>query len=104
VGLRYSARVDGVNLRKRGIARTYLNLDDSGQCFRYRNSRFEKADFAAELAKLEASLAELGETLAPFTMRRISRAKKKRCEKPPFRLCGLKSSPRIDPYTDSALS
>ena len=63
MGLRYSARVDGVNLRKRGIARTYLNLDDSGQCFRYRNSRFEKADFAAELAKLEASLAELGETL-----------------------------------------
>jgi hypothetical protein len=28
-----------------------------------RNARFEKADFAVELAKLEASLAELGETL-----------------------------------------
>jgi hypothetical protein len=40
-----------------------LNLDDSGQCYKYRNSRFEKADFAEELAKLEASLAELGETL-----------------------------------------
>ena len=45
------------------MALTYLNLDDSGQCFKYRNSRFEMADFAVELAKLEASLAELGETL-----------------------------------------
>jgi hypothetical protein len=52
-----------LNLYKHGISRTYLNLDDSGQCYKYRNSRFEQADFAVELAKLEASLAELGETL-----------------------------------------
>jgi hypothetical protein len=59
----YMARINGINLYKHGISRTYLNLDDSGQCYKYRNSRFEKADFAVELAKLEANLAELGETL-----------------------------------------
>ena len=63
MGFMYMARINGINLYKHGIARTYLNLDDSGKCYRYRNSRFEKVDFAAELAKLEASLAELGETL-----------------------------------------
>ena len=63
VGFMYMARINGINLYKHGISRTYLNLDDLGQCFRYRNARFEKVDFAAELAKLEASLAELGETL-----------------------------------------
>ena len=63
MGFMYMSRINGINLYKHGISRTYLNLDDSGQCFRYRNSRFEKADFAEELAKLEASLAELGETL-----------------------------------------
>ena len=63
VGFMYMARINAINLYKHGISRTYLNLDDSGQCFRYRNSRFEKVDFVAELAKLEASLAELGETL-----------------------------------------
>jgi len=63
VGFMYMAKINGIHLYKHGISRTYLNLDDSGQCFRYRNSRFEKADFGTELAKLEASLAELGETL-----------------------------------------
>jgi len=63
VGFMYMARINGIHLYKHGISRTYLNLDDSGQCFKYKNARFEKADFAVELAKLEASLAELGETL-----------------------------------------
>jgi len=63
VGFMDMARINGIHLYKHGISRTYLNLDDSGECFKYRNARFEKADFAAELAKLEASLAELGETL-----------------------------------------
>ena len=63
MGFMYMARINGINLYKHGISRTDLNLDDSGQCFRYRNARFEKVDFADELAKLEASLAELGETL-----------------------------------------
>jgi hypothetical protein len=63
-GFMYMGRVNGINPYKHGIVRSYLNLDDSGECFvSCGNSRFEKADFAAELAKLEAMLAELGETL-----------------------------------------
>jgi hypothetical protein len=63
-GFMYMGRVNGINLYKHGIVRNYLNLDDSGECFvSLGNSRFEKADFAVELAKIEARLAELGETL-----------------------------------------
>jgi hypothetical protein len=64
VGFMFMGRVNGINLYKHGIAREYLNLDDSGQCHVCREKwRFEKADFDAQLGKLEAALAELGETL-----------------------------------------
>jgi hypothetical protein len=60
----FMGRVNGINLYKHGIARMYLNLDDSGQCYVSREHwKFEKAEFACELTKLEAALAELGETL-----------------------------------------
>jgi hypothetical protein len=63
-GFMYMGRVNGKNLYKHGIARMYLNLDDSGACYAYLgNGTYETADFAVELAKLEAALAELGETL-----------------------------------------
>ena len=63
-GFMYMGRVNGINLYKHGIARMYLNLDDRGQCYVCREKwRFEKADFGARLAKLEAILTELGETL-----------------------------------------
>lgn len=53
-----------INLYKYGIARMYLNLDDSGACYVCRgNGTYEMASFAVELAKLEAALARLGETL-----------------------------------------
>jgi hypothetical protein len=84
----YMARINGINLYKRGISRTYLNLDDSGQCYKYRNSRFEKADFGVELAKLEASLAELGETLQSVYDETYIAKKRKPCVKPAFRWYG----------------
>lgn len=63
-GFMYMGRANGINLYKHGIARMYLNLDDSGKCYLDGgNGNYESADFALELAKLEASLAELGETL-----------------------------------------
>jgi len=53
-----------LNLYKHGITRTYLNLDDDGNCYVYRgNWQYEAADFSAELRKLEASLKQQGETL-----------------------------------------
>lgn len=63
-GFMFMGRVNGINLYKHGMARMYLNLDDSGQCYvSIGRWGFEKADFAAELGKLETALRELGETL-----------------------------------------
>jgi len=64
VGFMFMGRVNGINLYKHGITRTYLNLDDAGDCYVSRGDwRYEPADFSIELAKIEASLRELGETL-----------------------------------------
>jgi len=61
----FMGRVNGINLYKHGIARTYLYLDDAGNCFVHRGKGiFEAADFSEELRKLEAALQEQGETLA----------------------------------------
>jgi hypothetical protein len=63
-GFMFMGRMNGINLYKHGIARMYLNLDDSGQCYvTMGHGRFEPADFPSELARVEAALAELGETL-----------------------------------------
>jgi hypothetical protein len=65
VGFMFMGRVNGINLYKHGIARTYLNLDDAGNCFVHCGKGiFEAADFSEELRKLEAALREQGETLA----------------------------------------
>ncbi len=63
-GFMFMGRINGINLYKHGMARMYLNLDDRGQCYVYREKRrFEAADFDTELAKLEAALVQIGETL-----------------------------------------
>jgi hypothetical protein len=63
-GFMFMGRVNGINLYKHGITRTYLNLDDDGNCYVYRgNWQYEAADFSAELRKLEASLKQQGEAL-----------------------------------------
>jgi len=63
-GFMFMGRVNTINLYKHGMARMYLNLDDSGQCYVSTGGwGFEKADFAVELGKLETALRELGETL-----------------------------------------
>jgi len=63
-GFMFMGRVNGINLYKHGMARMYLNLDDSGQCcVSIGKWCFKKADFPAELGKLETALRELGETL-----------------------------------------
>lgn len=77
VGFMYMGRVNGINLYKHGIARMYLNLDDLGRCYLLRsNSRYEyeEAEFDTELAKLEAALAEIGESLeSPYGDEYIAR-------------------------------
>ena len=65
VGFMFMGRVNGINLYKHGITRTYLNLDDAGNCYVFRGKgAFDPANFSDELKKLEATLAEQGETLA----------------------------------------
>jgi hypothetical protein len=64
VGFMYMGRTNGVHLYKHGMARMYLNLDDEGQCYVHCGaSRYERADFAVELGKIEEALAVIGETL-----------------------------------------
>jgi len=63
VGFMYMGRVNGINAYKHGIARRYFFLDDQGRCYVHRESRYQPAEFATELAKLEAALKQLGETL-----------------------------------------
>jgi len=63
-GFMFMGRMNGINMYKHGIARTYLNLDDQGRCYLCQEKwRFQETDFAIELARLEATLAELGATL-----------------------------------------
>ena len=60
----FMGRVNGVNLYKHGISRTYLNLDDVGNCFVARNcGSYIPAAFDQELAKLEECLKGLQATL-----------------------------------------
>ena len=59
VGFMFMGRMNGINVYKHGITRTYLNLDDAGNCFVDRGKGiFAAADFSEELRKLEAALQE----------------------------------------------
>src|SRR5512146_2511958 len=60
VGFMYMGRVNGINLYKHGIARSYLNLDDEGNCYSAVGSGcYSHADFQSELRKLEETLKDL---------------------------------------------
>lgn len=57
-------RVNGVNLYKHGITRTYVYLDDEGNCYkRGKRGSFVPTDWDTELRKLETCLTALGWTL-----------------------------------------
>ena len=64
VGFMFMGRVNGVCLYKNGITRTYLNLDDDGNCYvRGECGCYRRADLDEELAKLEKCLRGFGATL-----------------------------------------
>jgi hypothetical protein len=64
VGFMYMGRVNGINLYKHGITRTYLNLDDEGNCYIAACSRcYSPVDFEFELNRLEETLKDLHATL-----------------------------------------
>ena len=64
VGFMYMGRVNDINLYKHGISRTYLNLDDEGNCYIATGSGcYSLVDFEFELKKLEETLKDLHVTL-----------------------------------------
>src|SRR5258708_1621022 len=64
VGFMYMGRVNGVHQYKHGITRTYINLDDQGNCYVWNQTLgFVNADFEVELSGLEADLRKCNETL-----------------------------------------
>jgi hypothetical protein len=70
--------VNGIRCYKHGIARTYLNLDDDGNCYaRGDNGEYIRADWASELGALEACLSKLGASLTtPYDEAFIARKRK----------------------------
>lgn len=59
-GFMFMGRVNGINLYKHGISRSYLNLDDAGNCYVTRNPGcYLATDFDQELLKLEECLKGL---------------------------------------------
>ena len=63
-GFMFMGRVNGINLYKHGISRSYLNLDDEGNCYvAAKPGCYLPGDFAHEVAKLEECLKALHTTL-----------------------------------------
>ncbi len=78
VGFMYMGRVNGINLYKHGITRSYLNLNDEGDCYIATGSGcYRQADFELELKKLEETLKDLHATLETLSMTYSSREKVK---------------------------
>jgi hypothetical protein len=60
----FMGRTNGINLYKHGISRTYLYLDDDGNCYVVcKPGCYLPTDFEPELSKLEELLKGLGATL-----------------------------------------
>jgi len=63
-GFMFMGRANGINLYKHGISRTYLYLDDDGNCYAVgKPGCYLPTDFEQELSKLEELLKGLGATL-----------------------------------------
>jgi hypothetical protein len=70
----FMGKANGVYLYKHGITRSYLYLDDDGNCYvKGERGCYFPADFNQELAKLEDCLKSLGATLeTPYDDRFIA--------------------------------
>ena len=71
-------RANGISRYKHGIARTYLNLDDEGNCYLPGDEgTYVPADWASELGKLQTCLSSLGASLTtPYDDAFISQKRK----------------------------
>jgi len=63
-GFMFMGRTNGINLYKHGISRSYLCLDDDGDCYvAGQPGCYVPTDFKQEISKLEERLKGLGATL-----------------------------------------
>ena len=51
---RFMGRMGRVNLYKHILTRRYLNLDNSGNCYVYREGKYEPAEFRVQIALIDA--------------------------------------------------
>jgi hypothetical protein len=63
VGFMFMGRIDGINQYKHGITRTYVNLDDRGNCWVRDKGVYVPGNWDVELGKMEGCLSALGATL-----------------------------------------
>jgi len=77
-GFMCMGRENGINLYKHGISRSYLYLDDDGNCYAAGNPGcYLPADFEQEISKLEKLLTELGATIeTPYDANFIAQKRK----------------------------
>ena len=69
-------RVNGINLYKHGISRTYLYLDDDGNCYAAGEAGcYLATDFDQELSKLEKLFERLGSDSRDVLRRKFHRTK-----------------------------
>ena len=61
VGFMFMGRVNGINQYKHGITRTYLYLDDAGNCYlKAEKGGYVPGNWGVELGKMEACLGQAG--------------------------------------------
>ena len=79
VGFMYMGRINGINLYKHGITRTYIHLDDAGNCYiPMGNGCYARADWEQELMLLEDCLKRLIATLeTPYDEKFIAEKRQK---------------------------
>lgn len=88
-------RVNGINRYKHGITRTYLNLDDDGNCYLLEEPGVGvAADWDAELRKLEAMLVTLGASLTTAYDEEFIAGKRKALQQHGMSLLTISIEPR----------
>lgn len=75
VGFMFMGRVNGICLYKHGISRRYLLLDDDGRAYEAAGrEQFREIPFEEALARVEAPVKDVGETLeSPYDSAYIAR-------------------------------
>ena len=74
-GFMFMGSLNGINQYKHGISRQYLLLDDEGRAYQtFGKGEFREVPIAEALARVEAPLIEMGETLeTPYDLAYLRR-------------------------------